>query len=469
MNIGALSLQDINVAGKLRLRPASKSPLRRELVQLTLPILVETLLVMTLGAVDTFMLSRHSDISVAAVGLANQVLTFCFLVFEVINLGTSVLCSQYLGARLRERMETVVGVSLVVNLVFGLAISLGLLLFSRPVLQWMGLEGAALAEGSGYMRIVGAGAFVQALAMTLSAALRSNNHAVYPMLVILVVNVLNIAGNYAFIFGELGAPKLGVNGAAISTVVSRSIAMAVLFVIVFRTTVSRFPTHIFRRFPVQEFRNLMKIGLPSAGEAMSYSCSQLVIAYFITSLGMEALAARTYCVNIIMYGYLFCISISHAWAISIGHLVGAEKWHGAYVLGRFLLRVAVSITLGFSLLLALGGTWIMTTLTSNPEIIALGTAILWIDVVLEVGRPTNILFVNTLQSAGDVNYPFYVGLIFMWSIAVVGAYLCGITAGYGILGMWWMFTLDENVRGIVFMRRWRSKRWMHKGFTMTAA
>ena len=91
MNIGALSLQDINVAGKLRLRPASKSPLRRELVQLTLPILVETLLVMTLGAVDTFMLSRHSDISVASVGLANHVLTFCFLFFEVINLGTSVL------------------------------------------------------------------------------------------------------------------------------------------------------------------------------------------------------------------------------------------------------------------------------------------------------------------------------------------------------------------------------------------
>ena len=83
-------------------RRLRKSPLRREVAQLTGPILVETLLVMTLGAVDTFMLSRHSDISVAAVGLANQVLSFCFLVFEVINLGTSVLCSQYLGARLRD-------------------------------------------------------------------------------------------------------------------------------------------------------------------------------------------------------------------------------------------------------------------------------------------------------------------------------------------------------------------------------
>lgn len=316
------------------------------------------------------------------------------------------------------------------------------------------------------MRIVGAGAFVQALAMTLSAALRSNNKAIYPMLVILVVNILNIAGNYAFIFGELGAPKLGVSGAALSTVVSRIIAMTILFVIVFRTTVSRFPTHIFRRFPTREFHNLMKIGLPSAGEAMSYSCSQLVIAYFITSLGIESLAARTYCVNIIMYGYLFCISISHAGAITIGHLVGASRWQGAYVLGRWLLRVAVSCTLAFSLTIALCGEMIISSLTDNPEIIALAVAILWIDVVLEVGRPVNILFVNTLQAAGDVNYPFWVGLIFMWSIAVVGAWICGIPMGFGILGMWWMFTLDENVRGIVFMRRWRSRRWMHRGFTL---
>ena len=103
-----------------------KSPLKRELVSLTLPILVETLLIMTLGAVDTFMLSRHSDESVAAVGLANQMITFTFIIFEVINLGTSVLCSQYLGARLRDRMETVVGVSLVVNLIMGVAVGAGL-------------------------------------------------------------------------------------------------------------------------------------------------------------------------------------------------------------------------------------------------------------------------------------------------------------------------------------------------------
>ncbi len=317
------------------------------------------------------------------------------------------------------------------------------------------------------MEIVGAFAFFQALQLTLSAVLRSNNKAVYPMMVILVVNCLNILGNYSLIFGKFGAPALGVQGAAISTATCRMVAMVILAVIVFRTTVRRFPTHIFRRWPREEFRNLMKIGLPSAGEQMSYSCSQLVIAYFITSLGMEALATRTYCVNIIMYVYLFSIAISHAGAISIGHLVGAGRWEGAYVMGRYVMRVALIWTLIFSMSIALLGPTIMTTLTANKEIIALGVAILWIDVVLEIGRPINILFVNVLQAAGDVNYPFYVGLIWMWSIAVVCAYFAGITLGFGIIGMWWMFALDENIRGIVFIRRWESRRWQHKGFTMT--
>lgn len=463
--ISAVASLPVAIAARSRVR----SPLKRELVSLTLPILVETLLIMTLGAVDTFMLSRHSDESVAAVGLANQMITFTFIIFEVINLGTSVLCSQYLGARLRDRMETVVGVSLVVNLIMGVAVSAGLYLYASEILVAMGLEGSMLAEGVGYMEIVGAFAFFQALQLTLSAVLRSNNKAVYPMMVILVVNCLNILGNYTLIFGKFGAPALGVQGAAISTATCRMVAMVILAVIVFRTTVRRFPVHIFRHWPRQEFRNLMKIGLPSAGEQMSYSCSQLVIAYFITSLGMEALAARTYCVNIIMYVYLFSIAISHAGAICIGHLVGAGRWEGAYLMGRYVMKVALIWTLIFSFLIALSGPVIMTTLTSNPQIIAFGVAILWIDVVLEIGRPINILFVNVLQAAGDVNYPFYVGLVWMWSVAVVCAYLFGITFGFGILGMWWMFALDENIRGVVFIRRWKSRRWQHKGFTLTAA
>lgn len=448
--------------GKVRLLP--RSTLKRELMQLTLPILVETLLVMTLGAVDTFMLSRHSDASVAAVGFANQIVAFAFLIFQVINLGTSVLCSQYLGAGRRDKMETVVGVALIVNLIFGLCVSLGLWLFSPQILHALGLEGDMHREGVGYMEIVGAFAFFQALQLTLSAVLRAAGKPIYPMLVILVVNCLNILGNYALIFGEFGFPALGVRGAAISTAVCRMVAMLAVGAILFRMVMSRFPTHVLRHWEGGEFRKLMKIGLPSAGEQMSYECSQLVIAAVIASLGLEALAARTYCFNIIMYVYLFSIAISHAGAISIGHLVGAGRWQGAFLMGKYVMRVSMVWTLIFSLTIAIFGKTIMEALTSNPEIISLGVAILWIDVVLEVGRPVNIHFVNALQATGDVNYPFYVGLVVMWSIAVAGAWIFGVGLGMGIIGMWWMFALDENVRGALFIRRWYSGKWRHKGF-----
>lgn len=444
-------------------RKRIKSALRQELRRLTWPLLIETLLVMMLGAIDTFMLSRHSDNSVAAVGLANQILTFCFIIFEVINLGTSVLCSQYLGAQRRDRMETVAGVALAVNLVFGLAVSAGLFCYGRSILEMLGLEGDVLELGRTYIELVGLFAFVQALQLTISAVMRSNNKPVYPMMVILVVNILNIIGNYVLIFGAFGAPALGVKGAALSTVISRAVAMIILFILLFGQIIRAFPVHIFRRWPGKELRNLLHIGLPAAGEQVSYYLSQLVLVFFITAMGMESLAARTYCVNIIMFVYLFSLAISHAGAISIGHLVGARKYGGAYLMGKYVMKVSLRLTLLFSLSTAVLGTFIMRMLTDNPEIIALGTAILWIDVVLEIGRPINILYVNALQSAGDVNYPFYVGLIVMWIVAVGGAWGLGVAAGFGLLGMWWMFALDENIRGILFIRRWNSKKWSNKG------
>lgn len=440
------------------------SSLRRQLAMLSVPIFIETLLIMMLGAVDTFMLSRYSDESVAAVGVVNQIVMLAFLVFEVINLGTSVICSQYLGAGLKGRIPSVVMVALLTNLLLGLAVS-GVLYFGdEMILRAMGLNEVLLPDGTAYMRIVGAFAFFQALSMTLSAALRADNLAIYPMAVTFIVNIVNIIGNYTLIFGKFGMPALGVEGAAISTATCRGIAMLLLFIVVRRTIVKRIPWNVFVKFPWRELKNLLRVGLPSAGEQVSYSSSQMVITYFINMLGVEALATRTYCVNLIMFAYLFCISIALGGAICIGHLVGHGRTRGAFLLGKLVMRLSIIITASLSLLLAIAGPWVMPLLSSNPEIISLGCTILWIDVLLEFGRPTNIFATNALRAAGDVNYPFYVGVVVMWSVAVVAAYFAGIVFGLGLVGMWLAFACDENIRGVVFIRRWYSMKWASKSF-----
>ena len=438
--------------------------IRKELTKLVIPIFIETLLIMMLGAVDTIMLSQYSDESVAAVGVVNQIVMFAFLIFEVINIGTSVLCSQYLGAGLRKKMVQVVGVSLLLNLAVGVLVSLILHFGAVTLLGWMGLRPELLKYGIGYMEIVGAFAFFQALSLTVSASLRSANKAIYPMLVTVLVNVLNIIGNYSLIFGKFGFPALGAEGAAISTSVARGVSMVVLFIILFRKHIPSFPRARFRPFPWIELKNLMKVGLPSAGENMSYSFSQVVITFLINMLGNNALATRTYTVNIVMFVYLFAIAMAQGGAISIGHLVGQRKIRAAYLLGKYVMRLSILVSLILSCIWAALGHTIFSLLTDNEEIIRLGVMVMLIDIVVEIGRAVNIYATNALRSAGDVNYPFYVGLVVQWSVSVGLSYLLGIYWGWGLAGMWCAFLLDENIRAVIFVRRWNSLKWAKKSF-----
>lgn len=419
---------------------------------------------MMLGAVDTIMLSQYSDESVAAVGVVNQIVMFAFLIFEVINIGTSVLCSQYLGAKMQKNMVQVVGVALLFNLVVGLLISAILHYGATTLLGWMGLRPELLKYGIGYMQIVGAFAFFQAISFTISASLRSANKAIYPMLVTVLVNIMNIIGNYSLIFGKWGMPALGAEGAAISTSVARGVSMAVLFVILFRKHIPSFPLNYFRPFPWVELKNLLKVGLPSAGENMSYSFSQVVITYFINILGNNALATRTYTVNIVMFVYLFAIAMAQGGAISIGHLVGQKKIRAAYLLGKYVMRLSILVSLVLSCIWAASGHFIFSMLTDNQEIIKMGVTIMLVDIIVEIGRAVNIYATNALRSAGDVNFPFYVGVAVQWTVSVGFSYLFGIHWGWGLVGMWCAFLLDENIRALLFVKRWNSMRWAKKGF-----
>ena len=438
--------------------------LSRQLSSLAGPIFIETLLVMMLGAVDTFMLSRYSDNSVAAVGVVNQLMNLVFLLFEVISIGTSILCSQYIGAGRRDKVIQVVGISLIFNLLSGMLLSLGLYSFAGSLLQMMGLRPDLMSDGLPYMKIVGGFAFLQAISLSLSASLRSADKAKYPMYVSMVVNVLNIIGNYSLIFGKFGMPALGVEGAAISTSLCRFVSVVLLFVILFKKHIPSFPKELFSPFPWIELKNLLKIGIPSAGEHFSYSLSQVVITYFINMISNQALATRSYIVNIVMFTYIFALSIAQGGAILVGHLVGMKKINAAYTIGKRIMRLGTATSVTLALLTAIFGKHILGMLTSDPWIISTGATILWVEVLLENGRALNFFGVNSLRSAGDIYFPVLVGIVVMWGVQVVGSYLLGISLGWGLVAMWIVFALDENIRGFIFIRRWNSFKWVGKGF-----
>ncbi|WP_428039752.1 MATE family efflux transporter [Candidatus Avelusimicrobium fimicolum] len=439
--------------------------IRRQLFSLASPIFIETLLIMFTGATDVFMLSRYSDETVAAGGVVNQLLNLVFILYGITTLGTSVLCSQYLGAKQKKNVAQVIGISLLVNLIMGGIVSVGLWLFAAPSLKLMGLDDNLVGYGVSYMTLVGGFSFLQSLAMTLSAILRSHNKAYYPMFVTLLINVINVVGNYFLIFGNFGAPRLGITGAGISTVISRTVAVILLAYLLFRKVAPVPPLKYFKPFPWDKIKNLLLVGLPAAGEQVSYNLSQVVITYLSVMMGNAALTARTYAMSIVMFSYVFSLAIGNGAAIAIGHLVGADKGNAAFSLEKYSIRLALWVTVFVSVLTALAGTDIFKLLSSNPEVIRLGAMVLYIDVVLEIGRAVNITSVDSLIAAGDVMYPFVTGIIVMWLVATLLSYVLGIWWGWGLNGIWLAMALDENIRAVIFERRWKSRKWMSKGFT----
>ena len=442
----------------------ANTSLKRQLKVITIPVFIELALVMLLGAVDTVMLSHYSDNSVAAVGLDNQLMSLIFLVYQFFSMGAAILCAQYIGAGMRKRLVQVVGMALVVNLLLGMAVSALLFFYAEHLLILMGLRPELMGDGLVYLKLTGALSFFQALSLTFSASLRSADKVVWPMAVTGIVNVLNILGNYVLIFGHWGFPQLGVEGAAIATAASRAVSMVLLAIVHFHVHIPRFPLSYFRPIPWKELRNLLKIGIPAMSENISYSLSQVVITYFINQISNEALAARTYCANMIMFVYLFCLSITQGGDILVGHLVGQWRHQAAYVLGNYFFRWALIITLTGSVMLALAGPTLLNAFTDNEEIIQMGIWVLVVDVFLEAGRTSNIFAGSTLRATGDVVYPFVVGIIFQWSIAVGLSYVIGIPLGYGLVGMWIGFALDESIRGVILVRRWQSGKWRTKSF-----
>ncbi|MCR5413344.1 MAG: MATE family efflux transporter [Kiritimatiellae bacterium] len=436
--------------------------LRTKLRKLSLPIFIEIALVMLTGAVDTFMLSSCGDGAVAAVGLDNQLVSLVFLVYQFVSVGAGIVCAQYHGARLEKRLVQVVGLAIVFNAILGIAASAFMFFRAEDILRLMGLRDELMSDGVTYLRITGALSFFQALGFTFSASLRSVDRVRGPMIVTIFANIFNAIGNYLLIFGHCGCPRMGVAGAAWATGASRIVSFALIAAIHTKVHIRRYPKAWFRPFPWREFRNLFKIGLPAMGEELSYCLSQVTITYFINQISTAALTTRTYAVNMIMFVYLFCVSVTQGGDILIGHLVGRRTYRPAYLMGNFLIRRSLAITLAGASALALAGPWIFSALTPNMEIIRLGTIILWIDLALEVGRVRNIFACGTLRAAGDPFYPLAVGIIFQWGVAVGVAWLFAIPFGWGLIGAWIAFAIDENLRGVILMKRWNSLKWTGK-------
>ncbi|WP_243385583.1 MATE family efflux transporter [Bacillus kexueae] len=437
---------------------------RMNLFALTWPIFIEILLHMVMGNADTLMLSQYSDHSVAAVGVSNQILFVLIVMFGFIATGTAILVAQYLGANKQADAVNVSTVSIFANFLFSLLLSLVVFFASAPLLHMMNIPVELFGEANLYLKLVGVFSFVQALFMTMGAVLRSYGYTKDTMYVTIFMNVLNVIGNYLLIFGPFGIPVLGVTGVAISTVVSRIIGFIILFILLKKRISIRWSWSIIIPLPLKHLRDILKIGIPSAGEHLAYNLSQMAILYFITMMGTEAITTKIYAQNIMMFIFLFSIALSQGTQIIVGHLVGAKQFEEAYERCMKSLKIAMVASVAIAVVMSIFSHQLLAIFTDNEDIIALGSTLIFLTIILEPGRAFNLVIINSLRATGDVVFPTYMGILSMWGISVTISYLFGIHLGFGLVGVWISFIADEWLRGLIMLWRWRSRVWINKSF-----
>lgn len=431
---------------------------------ITWPIFIETLLFMMLGSVDTFMLSHYSDNAVAAVGVSNQLLSMVNIMFGIVSGGTAIIVAQYLGAGDKKMASKATSVAIAFNFCFGMLLSLAMAFAGKTLLSLMNIRPELMGYSVQFLSIVGGFMFIQAVMMAITAVVRSNGYTRISMFVTLGMNALNLFGDYCFIFGPFGMPVLGVRGVAISTTVSKLLGLIFMIVVLKKVVDKKFTLRNLKPFPTEIMVNLLKIGIPTAGEQLSYNSSQLVITYFINMLSNEALTTKSYVQNIVMFAYLFSVAVGQGTQIVVGHLVGKGDKETASSQCMKSLRLAIIVSLSISLIFVLTGKSLLSIFTTNKDIISIGSLLLIVDLFLEPGRATNLVVINSLRAAGDVRFPVYMGILSMWGVSVTLSYFFGIILGYGIVGMWVAFAMDEWLRGIIMIFRWKGRKWENMAF-----
>lgn len=433
-----------------------------ELFFLSWPIFVELFLRVIIGNINVWMISHYSEPAVASVGAANQLLNLSVFVYGFITVGAQIIIAQLIGAKKRNEIKKVINTALFGSLAIGLLVSLVFILFSPQLLRFMNLETELIEIGKGYLQVFGGSLFISALTAVVIAILRTHSFTTPALLVPMVASILAVIGNYFALYSPFGLPNFGVTGLAYASVFGNSVGLIIALSLLKKYIGFSIFSIRLKDFSVPYIKSILTYGMPSSGESLSYQGAQIVVTMIVASLGSSVLIAKSYITAISQFVYLMASAMSQGNQIMVGRNVGAREFERASRRGMRTVIIGVTITIITCILTYIFIEPIMGIFTSNSEVIAIAKEVFLVEIILESARAINMILVGALNATGDVKFPLICSLIVLWAISLPFSYTLAIVAKLGLVGVWIAYAIDEGLRGVLMIRRWRSGIWQTK-------
>ncbi len=418
--------------------------------QLLIPIFFEQFFNYLLGAVNTFVLSNIDETAVSAVGATTTVVSMEFVALSLVQTGTIVLISLFLGKGDMHTAGKTTGAALIMAIVLSLSAGGLMFLFSNNIVKVLGLSGEALYLANLYFKIRSITVVIPIATGIFCGALRCYNFAKPTFYIGIISNVVNLICCLAVLKCFDYNSVIATVGIGLSAVAGQFISLILSIVIFVRKKIP-----IKFNFNLKLVAKIFRIGAPSGVSALSYSFSQVITTSIITGLGLIALNAKIYLGTITYFVSIVSLSVGKTHAVMVGRLYGSKNIQKAKRLYAQNMRIGVSVNFISSVTVLIFYKFIMGCFTDNLKIISVAAPIFAVDVIVEVFRAMNHIGEHTLVGVGDSLFTMPISIISCWLISVMLSYLLGVKLEFGLLGCWIAFMCDEMTRSTVYYFRWK--------------
>ena len=444
---------------KTRLLDRLDRPFYRQLLVLAAPIMLQNFIASSLNMFDTLMIGQLGENEVAAVGVANQVFFLFNLVANGAAAGCSIFLSQFWGGGDRRSVHKVVGLGLLMNLCIGLLFTGAACAFPGPIIGLFSDDQAVISLGIEYLLLAALSYAFTSVSFLLAGAMRSVGKAWPPMIISAGAVMVNIALNQVFIFGELGAPAMGVRGAALATLIARVVEMALMLVFCF------LPSSPLRG-RLREYISFTpaftgKVLLKTLPILLNESCWAVGTMLYVRAyghIGTHAIAASQICNTVQNLFMVACFSLASSSLVMIGNQIGAGRREQAVIYSRRFSKLALLVGLILGIAVALSAPAILTLFKVSEQAARAAVAMLRIFSLIAPIRVLNVVLIVGVFPG----FSLAAEGVTMWTIGVPLAFLGAVTLRLPVEQVVLLITLEEIVKCVIALFRLRSNRWLHE-------
>jgi len=417
-------------------RALPTGPESRALLHLALPVVVVQVGIMAMGVVDTIMVGHLSPTALAAVALGNLYFFGCAILGMGALMGLDPVVAQAHGAGDHPAIARGVQRGLILAVLLSIPAAAALM-FGEEVLRWMGQPAEVVPFAGSYARWTAPGVLPLYLFVVLRQSLQALR-AMRPIIICIVAgNIINLLLNWVLIYGHLGAPPLGVAGAALSSTIGRWALPFILLGLAWRQLGPALRPLRREALDLEPLGRLFRLGLPIGIQTALEFTAFGAVGLMMGRLGTIPVAAHQVAINLASLTFMVPLGVGQAAAVLVGHAIGAADQSGA----RRAARASVVYGVGFmaltSILFLLFPTLLVGLYTNDAATIALAASLLPVAGVFQLFDGTQAVAAGILRGAGDTRAPMLINLGGFWLCGIPLSLLLGFRSSLGPVGLWW--------------------------------